>query len=82
MKCENYKQTYIGCTKNYNTRILLHKSDIKIEINRKLFVSKHIFECSHGLFKTILIFQTDNYNLLQINEKDFIEKYKPAVNKT
>ena len=26
-------------------------SNIKIEINRKLFVSKHIFECSHGLLK-------------------------------
>ena len=28
------------------------------------------------------IFQTDNYNLLQIKEKDFIEKYKPTINKT
>ena len=69
-------------TKNLNTRISLHKRNIKIEINRKLFVSKYMFECSHGLFKTIPIFQTDNYNLLQINEKDSIEKYKPTLNKT
>ena len=27
------------------------------------------------------IFQTDNYNLLQIKEKDFIENYKPTLNK-
>ena len=61
---------------------LLHKSNIKIEINRKLFVSKHSFECCYGLFKTMPIFQTDNYNLLQIKEKDFVEKYKPTLNKT
>ncbi len=54
--------------------ILLHKSNIKIEINRKLFVSKHIFECSHGLFKTMPIFQTDNYNLLQMKEKETRQK--------
>ena len=44
-------------------------------------MSKHIFECSHGLFKTVQIFQRDNYNLLQIKENDFIEKYKLTLNK-
>ena len=74
MWCENCKQTYIGCTKNFNNRVSLHKSNIRIEIYRKLFVSKYIFGCSHGLFKTMPIFQTDNYYLLQIKEKekDFI----------
>ena len=64
-----------------NYRISLHKSNIKIEINRKSFVSKHIFECSHGLSKIMPIFQTDSYSLPQIKEKDFIEKYKPTLNK-
>ena len=45
-------------------------------------MSKHIFGCSHGLFKTMPVFQTDNYNLQQIKEKDFIEKYKPTLSKT
>ena len=63
IKCENCKQTHIGWIKNFSNRISLHKSNIKREINRKLFVSKHIFECSHGSFKTMPIFQTDNYNL-------------------
>ena len=81
IECENCKQTYIGCTKNFNNRISLHKSYIKIKINRKLFISKHIFQCSHGLFKSMPIFQTDNYNLLHIKERDFIEKNKPTLNK-
>ena len=33
-ECENCKQTYIGCTKNFNNRISLHKSNIKIKINK------------------------------------------------
>ena len=36
IECENCKQTFIGFTKDFNTRISLHKSNIKIEINRKL----------------------------------------------
>ena len=44
IECENCKPTYISRTKNFNNRILLHKSNIKIEINRTLFGSKHIFE--------------------------------------
>ena len=82
IKSENCKQTYTGCTKKFNNRISVHKSNIKIEIIKKLFVSKHIYECSHGLFKAMPIFQKDNYNLLQIKEKDFIEKYKSTLNKT
>ena len=81
IECGNCKETFIGCTKNFINRISLHKSNIKIEINWKLFVSKYIFEYSHGLFKTMPIFQTGNYNLIQIKEKDFIEKYKPTINK-
>ena len=50
---------------------------MEIEINRKLFVSNHIFKYSHGLFKTMPIFQIDNYNLRQIKEKDFIENSNP-----
>ena len=82
IECENCKQTYVGCTKIFNKRISEHKSYITIEIIRKLFVSKHIFENSHGFFKTMPIFQIHNYNLLQIKEKYFIEKYKPTLNKT
>ena len=46
-------------------------------------MSKHIFECTHGLFKTIPIFQTDNYLQFTTNQrKRFFEKYKPTSNKS
>ena len=81
IECENCKQTYIGHTKNFNNRILLYKSNIKIEINGKLFVSKHIFECSHGLFKTLPIFQTNNYVYYKSKKNILLKKYKPTLNK-
>ena len=33
IECENCKQTYKGCTKNFNNRKSLLKINIKIEIN-------------------------------------------------
>ena len=55
MECNNSKEVYIGSTQAYNTRILLHKSNIKILENVKLKVSllyfKHLYECCHGNLK-------------------------------
>ena len=50
--------------------ISLHKSDIKITENRKLNVSKHLCECSQGEFKIMPIYQTIDYALLQMKEKN------------
>ena len=38
------------------TKISLHKSNIKIKENRKLNVSKHLYECSRGEFKIMPIY--------------------------
>ena len=44
------KKKYIGSTQAFNTRTSLHKSNIKIEENRKLNVSKHLYECNWSKF--------------------------------
>ena len=44
--CNKYKEIYIGSTQAPNTRTSLHRSNIKIEENRKLNVSKHLYQCS------------------------------------
>ena len=69
IKCSKCKEIYIGSTQALNTRISLHKSNIKITENRKLNISKHLYECDQGYFKIIPIYQTNNYMLLQIKEK-------------
>ena len=63
------KEIYTGSIKALNTRISLHRSNIKIPENRKLNVSKHLYECSQGKFKVMPIYLTNNYTLLQIKEK-------------
>ena len=73
---------YRGSTQALNTRISLHRSNIKITVNRKLNVSKHLCEYSQGEFKIKPIYKIKDYTLLQINEKKFIDKFKPKLNKT
>ena len=80
--CENCKEEYIGCTQSLNHRVALHKSNIKLPQNRNLFVSKHIFQCSNGNFKIMPIYQTDDYSNITLKEQDFIDKYKPLLNRT
>ena len=57
-------------------------SNMKIEENRKLDVSKQLYQCSQIKFKIMPIYQTNVYTLLQIKEKNFIDKFKPNLNKT
>ena len=47
----------------------LHKSNIKIRENRKLNISKHLYECCKGKFQVLPINQTNNYTLLPIKKK-------------
>ena len=56
-------------------------SNIKIPENRKLNVPKHLNECSQGEFKIMFTYQTNDYMLLQIKEKKFIDKFKPKLKK-
>ena len=81
IECSKCKVIYIGSTQAHKKRISLHKSNIKITENRKLNVSKHLYECSQGQFKIMPIYQTNDYTLLQIKEKN-IDRFKPKFNKT
>ena len=64
IECNKRKETQA-----LNTRISLHKSNCKITKNRKLNVSKHLYECSQDKFEVMNIYQTNDYTLLQIKEK-------------
>ena len=76
------KEIYKGSTRALNTSTSLHKSNIKIEENSKLNVSKHLYQCSRGKFYIMPIYQNNDYTLLQIKERNFIDKFKPKLNKT
>ena len=58
------KEIYLGSTQALNTRIPLHRGNIKIEENRKLNVSKHQYQCSQSKFKIMPLHQTNDYTLL------------------
>ena len=81
IECSKCKEIYVGSTQALNTRTSRHRSNIKITENRKLNVSKHVYECSLGDFKIMSIYQTNDYTLLQIKEKEFMDKSKPKFNK-
>ena len=82
IKCSECKEIIIGLTHAFNTRTSLHRSNIKIEENRKLTVSKHLYQCNQGEFKIMPLYQNNDYTLLQIKENNFIDKFKPNLNKT
>ena len=82
VECREYKEIFIGSTHVLNTRISLHRSNIKIEENRKLNVLKHLYQCRRCKFEIMPIYQIDYYTLLQIKEKNFSDKFKPKLNKT
>ena len=52
-----------------NTGISFHKSNIKIPENRKLNVSKNLYECGNGLFQTMQNKKTAGGTLLQKKKK-------------
>ena len=82
IECSKCKETYIGSTQAIYTRTSLHRSNMKMEENGKLIVSKHLYQCSRGKFKIMPIrYQTDDYMLLQIKEKNFIDEFKPKLKK-
>ena len=82
IECSECKEIYIGSTQALNTKTSLQRSNIKMKENRKLNVSKHQYQCSRGKFKIMPIDQTTDYTLLQIKENNFIDKFKPKLNKT
>ena len=71
IECSKCKEIYIASTQALISRISLHKSNIKITENRKLNVSKYLYECSQDVVKIMPKYQTNNYMLLQIKEKEF-----------
>ena len=59
------------------SRISLHRSNIKLPENRKLYASKRLYEHSNGLFKIMRIYQT-----IRCSKKKIIDKFKHTLNRT
>ena len=51
IKCCSCKKVYIESTQALNNRVPLYKRSIKLPENRKLYVSKYLYECTDGTFK-------------------------------
>ena len=86
IKYANCKEIYIGCIQALNNKASLHKSNITLPENRKLYVSKHLYVCSKKDFVILPTYQKDDYSLLQIkaqlnDSKSFEEdiKFKTGV---
>ena len=64
-----YRERERDCTKTPNKRIPLYKSNHKLLEDRKIHVSKHLYDCCQGDFNIMPIYQINNFYLLQIKEK-------------
>ena len=64
IECAECKEILIGLTQALNTRTSLHSSNIKIEENGKLNVSKRLYLRSRGKFNIIPIYQNNDDTLL------------------
>ena len=54
IECKRGKEINTESTQTLNTRMLLHKRDIKITENRILDILKHLYKCSQGILKVCL----------------------------
>lgn len=84
LQCCGCKEIYIGETSNLRNRINLHRDHINH--NKGLYVSKHIFQCatnSTPKFKVMPFYKvkSDDTQLRKNKETNFIEKYKPKLNR-
>ena len=48
----------------------------------ELNVSKYLYQCSRGKLKIMPIYQNNDYIVLQIKERNLIDKFKPKLYKT
>ena len=82
--CTTCNMSYIGQTNSLQNRVTTHKQQIRDDTLRHLKVSKHLFNCSNGVFKIFPFYQVlgnDNATqLLLSKEKYFISKFSPSLN--
>ena len=82
LECIRCRSTYIGSTSlKLSVRMNVHRSQIKRDVYRFLNVSEHIHKFSENKFKVMPIYQNDNIQQLLAREIQFIEKYKPDLNR-
>lgn len=84
IKCQGCTSTYIGETCNFRSRTNLHRDHIKN--NTGLYVNKHINKCAkkqYPQFNIMPIYKVkkDDEKLRKTKERNFINKYKPELNK-
>ena len=83
-----------GCNENYigesgdslRHRAAVHRNQILLEHNRKLFVSNHIYHCAKDkipMFKICPFYKLQCEDEIFRKEKEeyFIQKYKPSLNR-
>lgn len=76
---ENNKIVYIGITKDFNKRIIGHKSKLKSFNTFNKSQYNTIIE-DINVFKWEKLEENINYNLLKIKELELLVKYKPKYN--
>lgn len=83
LKCEKCGAGYIGETSNLRKRVNLHRNQNKKRKYRKLFVNKHISQCSNFNFKVMPLYKlrNDNAQERKIRELYFIRKFAPLLNR-
>ena len=78
------REEYIGQSSlEIRFRISVHKQQVKDKELRKLYVSKHIFECGKGQFEIFPFYKMYSNNEMERIKKEeyFINKYKPTLNR-
>ena len=64
LSCNSKTVVYIieckKCKEVNNIRIQFNNSNIILPENRKRYVSKHLFECGNGTFKTVPLYKTND----------------------
>lgn len=81
--CNQCRFQYIGCTsRDLQSRMNVHRQQIRDASLRHLKVSKHIYECSKGTFNVYPFYKMKSNNKAERETKElyFINKFNPELN--
>lgn len=78
--CKKCKKEYIGQTKNFRSRMTVHRQQIR-EKNIMTGATKHFIACNNIEYPFIAFpFYKTSEDLLEQKEKLFIDTFKPELN--
>ena len=73
-------KSYLGETSNFRQRVNLHKSQLSLERNRKIYALKHIFSCGSKFSINPIYMCSENTLERETIETHFINMYKTLLN--